>query len=272
MSDAKRPEELSTALATAAVAAAQAAMEGKAKGEMALAAGLSLLPAIVGKFIPAVYQRKERDAKEWWDQVVWGTASDCGVAAEIRARADDSAVQDVVVDAFKSVLEANSSDVLPALAMLTREYVRTGRPRDAFFSGVGTMLTYLSSDEYRDLRLLITGVGSRQQASGARRVVLEVGAQDILRSRWIRPQQMTTLTESGAWVPQAHQQAWIDVTPEGMDGPTSQLVISLPTGRKLFQLLKAHGIATEGSSPDTVGPDYCTIETEVLRRIAKIIA
>jgi hypothetical protein len=45
----------------------------------------------------------------------------------------------------------------------------------------------------------------------------------------------------------------------------------LPSGRRLFQLLKVHALAAEGRTPGDTGPDYFSAEPSMIKRIAALL-
>jgi hypothetical protein len=62
------------------------------------------------------------------------------------------AVKDATVAAFRMMEEALCDEVVPALGLLTRQYQRAGKSRDAFFIGAGRLLRDIgSAEELRSL-------------------------------------------------------------------------------------------------------------------------
>jgi len=138
------------AIVSAGLAAVGAASAGPVPA--ALAAAGDAGPAIVELFVSGWRGRRRREVSEWWDAVVMDNGSEQGAAAQIAARVEDPVAQEVIVGALRALLDRVAPVVVPALGMLTREYLREGKEPDAFFRGMARVLGDLTAAEYEVLR------------------------------------------------------------------------------------------------------------------------
>lgn len=232
----------------ASLAAATAAERGADAAGMAAAAAISFFPYVVGRCIPGILERREREAQEWWDRVVMDNGTGVGAAAEIKARANEPAVQETIFSGFRLVLEKVSPAVIPALGLLTREYARQGRGPDWFFRSVGRVLSDVSSDEYADLRALTALIA--QASTGE--VVLYQAPPDA---------------DGGPRVA-----IWHTITPPRVSGLAPGQLET--TARRLFSVLKTSGLATEapsGNRGQGSGPTVMQCERETFVRLAQFL-
>jgi hypothetical protein len=223
-------DDKTVADAIGAIAAAGAAY-GTASLPAAIAAGpaaaLAFLPFVAGKVVVGYQKRKVREAEKWWELVVMENSSDYGAAAQIGAKADDPISQDVIVASFKLILDNISPEAIPAIAMLTREYLREGKVRDDFFRGTGEVLTDLSAEEFSDLRALVAWV-----ASSSRRADVEILHLGV-----------------GSGSPEG-QYEHLEIRPEREGRPPILTPLGFPMRfvPRLFRLLKKSALATEAAS------------------------
>ena len=69
--------------------------------------------------------------------------------------------KDAIIDTLKALDDAVSDSVAPSLALLGRDYIRAGRPKDRFFLGALRMLRDLEEAEYDALRGLVIALDER---------------------------------------------------------------------------------------------------------------
>ncbi len=252
----RKKDDASEAATSAGIAVGQTLAATGEIGTAALAGLVAFTPYVVGRVIPGFLQRKERETRQWWDRVVNDNGSDTGAAAEIASRSEDPATQEVILAAFKVILEEVSPAVISAVAMLTREYARQGKSRDAFFRGASEVLADVSAEEYADLRALtkwISGAGSGFLTVVHYGGVVSAGGEALPDSR--EHLALHPLREQGPQV----------TTPPGFP------IVNV---RRLFQLLKTSGLGTEASSGywNTVsGPQVLACDAAVMRRLASLL-
>lgn len=252
----KQLEEGTRLVLAAGAAAAKAYADHGAPGAV-LAAGLATAPAILAKIVPAIVGRKERQAQQFWSMVIWEDGSEAGAQAQIASRIDEPALQEVIISGFKTVYEAISPVVLPAIALLTRDYLRQGAKRDHFFRSVGEVLVDIGEDEYDDLRAL---VGWLATFDGPKFVIIHLeGA--------------TNSPADPTAVPWEHLRQWEPalrgepVLSTGQDFPIRAM-------RRVFQLLKKAWLANDGPAgglDSLSGPNILGGDVEDMRRFAAIL-
>jgi len=111
-----------------------------------LAAGAEILAAWVN-------DRRRRNLGLWWTSVTQLPGRDpVEVQEEILGRMGDPDVARLVVDQIRRLDEAVADEVIPALALLAREYLVGPKPIDAFFRGASKLLTGSDADDLRHLR------------------------------------------------------------------------------------------------------------------------
>jgi hypothetical protein len=120
---------------------------------LGLGAGALQVIDLVSGMVEEVRRRK---VQELLQEAMLANAPDAGAAALLRAHLQDEKFQRVLVEAVRAKLEALADEVTPALAMLMREYERTGQAPDWFFRSVCRALQDLSGEEYAELASFIT--------------------------------------------------------------------------------------------------------------------
>lgn len=123
---------------------------------------VKLLGSVLTPLAEYVGDRRERRAKEFVEHFMGSgypneTAAPL-LEAEIR-RAPD-ATKDAVSDALRALDDTLSDRVTPALAILARDYLRAGLPKDRFFVSAVRLLRDLEDREYEDLRDLVLTVAA----------------------------------------------------------------------------------------------------------------
>jgi hypothetical protein len=251
-----KPPEPKTAIERVRLAITISTAVGRAIGDPSTAIASSLftiIPASLSYAVPQVFDRKKARARAWWDEVVFATAADEGAAAEIKARLDnDPHTQDVIMAGFRDAMEATTVEVLPAIAMLTREYGRTGRAPDRFFRGLSRVLVNLVAEEYEPLRLLTQRIARAPHSDERGIVHLEIKPQNTT------PPTMETMEV--ACYSQTAGFTWFAET--------------FPYASRLFEELKANGLATElrgGTWDAPAAPFSMAMSRETAARIAKIL-
>lgn len=213
------------------------------------AATLALLPLVIGRAIPVFAERKAKEAREWWDWVVGVNAPAGTVGVDIGAHADDPAFHEVVVQAFRALVDAVAPDVIPALGLLTREYARQGKRPDYFFRAVARTLSDLESEEFRDLKTLLSLI-----MRGPRRGRIEM---------------ILSMLPDGSPV----QVMFMDRTPLPVEIKWVPSGVSLPHGDRLFHLLKMHGVGEDnhGIHGLSFGKGVLAADFATMERLAAII-
>jgi hypothetical protein len=139
----------------------------------------------------AYSQWQNRRVEQLLEEAYFENAPDETVAVVLATFLEDPRAQAVLIESIRAALESLSEAVLPALAVLMREYQRTGKEPDAYFRGVCRVLQELTADEYADLGRMFheivervrSGVGRREELlfrvvhdGGTHKIVVEAGA------------------------------------------------------------------------------------------------
>jgi hypothetical protein len=116
--------------------------------------------AIAGPIVEHVSEKRARRAEEFVDNFMGsGYPSETAtVLLEAEVRQAPDATKDAVYAALKELDDALSDRVVPTLAILAREYLRAGHPKDRFFIGMLRLLRDLSDAEHEGLRSLVRTV------------------------------------------------------------------------------------------------------------------
>jgi hypothetical protein len=214
---------------------------------------LSFIPSALSFAVPQVFERKKARALAWWDEVVFANASDEGAAAEIKARLDnDPNAQDAIMAGLRDAMDATAIEVLPALALLTREYARAGRKPDRFFRGLSRMLVDLVAEEYEPLCLLMQHTAVAPHSDERSQVELHINPVD--------PHAPTMETTEVACWSKIAGYAWLPVT--------------IPHAARLFEQLKMNGLASDihvARMDFPTRPFSMVIERAVAARIAQFL-
>ena len=251
-SDSKKAIERVRLAISGAAALAKGAAETEPTTAVA-AALLAFIPSALGFAVPHVFERKKARAQAWWDQVVFANASDEGVAAEIKARLNnDPNAQDAIMAGLRDAMDATATEVLPALAMLTRKYARAGRSPDRFFRGLSRVLVDLVAEEYEPLRLLMQHTATAPHADERSQIELH------LKPVNEQAPNMET-TEVACW---------------GLSAGFTWLPVPIPHAARLFDQLKINGLASDihvarFGSPSR--PFSMVIERAMAARIARLL-
>jgi hypothetical protein len=165
----------------------------------------------------------------------------------INERAADPALQGVVLDHVRHLLDAVDDCVVPALGTLAAQYLCKGRPVDDYFRGLSRVLCDLSFREFRGLQSLANGLANLGWSTPIR-VYLAPRQEDM--SVIVRP-------ASGP----------------GSDDepPVVQRVVS---ARRLIYLLKIQGLAEDDDAwlpPNNTGTSMMVIEAPIAERIAQVV-
>jgi hypothetical protein len=214
---------------------------------------LTFIPSALSFAVPHVFERKKTRAQAWWDEVVFANASDEGAAAEVKARLNnDPNAQDAIMTGLRDAMDATAIEVLPAIALLTREYARAGRKPDRFFRGLSRILVDLVAEEYEPLRLLMQHTATAPHSDERSQVHLQLMPADQ------RPPTMET-TEVACFS-QIAGFAWLPV--------------QIPHAARLFEQLKVNGLASDiqviGFDSPAL-PFSMVMERAVAARIARLL-
>ncbi len=137
--------------AKAAIRASQLAAAvtvGRAGIPAAAAASFDIIELVRG----LMEESNRRKVQELLDEAYFANAPDAGAAANFHALLQDAKFRRVLVETVRAKLEALADEVTPVLAMLMREYERTGQEPDWFFRGFCRVLQDLSPEEFVELR------------------------------------------------------------------------------------------------------------------------
>ncbi|MBZ4402449.1 hypothetical protein [Myxococcus sp. AS-1-15] len=80
------------------------------------------------------------------------------VELEVMLANPELPTKNVIIDAVRQLDDLVSDEVIPSLALLTREYVRAGRPKDRFFASVVRVLRDIEDGEFALFRKLVAAV------------------------------------------------------------------------------------------------------------------
>lgn len=230
-----------------------AAVKAATVADPASAFIFTMLPSAISYVIPRVFERKTRLAAAWWEEVTFANASEEGVAADIKAHLDEPAAQETIMAGFRNVMDSISVEVIPALALLTREYLRTGRTADRFFRALGRLLVDLSAEEYETLRILMGQLATIEEDY-------------VLTVTIHRPDEKARDPEWAAGLISISG----GLTDKGW--AVNRRIPLLPHASHIFKELKAQGIAHDYSSGSiSTGPLGMLIAREVAARIAPLL-
>jgi hypothetical protein len=127
-----------------------------AAGGLVAASKPAALLAPVAAAVNLLYEEFEGRQKARIERILtegyFATSSDRGFLASIKAELEDPRTRDILMETVRAELESVSDAVTPALAMLMREYKRSGRRVDAFFRGFCRVMQELAGDEIGELR------------------------------------------------------------------------------------------------------------------------
>lgn len=162
--------------AKAAIKASQLAVAvaaGRAGIPAAAAASFDIIELVRG----LIEESSRRKVQELLDEAYFANAPDAGAAAHLRAVLEEPKFRRVLVETVRAKLEALADEVTPALAMLMREYERTGKEPDWFFRGLCRVLQDLSREEFAEL-LAFLGTLARALANDRDAAWVTVAAVD----------------------------------------------------------------------------------------------
>ncbi len=122
-------------------------------------------------------RRQERIVQKLLQDAYFQNSSDPGAYSEFKGLFEGGDLKsqnakDVFLLTVRTAEATVDDAVLPALAMLMREYQREGKKADSFFRAVSRLLQDLSADEFASLRALTSGVVARRSDSAVRRMRL----------------------------------------------------------------------------------------------------
>jgi hypothetical protein len=118
------------------------------------------LGSVVTPLLEHVGQRRERRAKEFVEHFMGSDfPNETAIPLlEAEMRQAPAETKDAVFDVLRALDDSLSDRVVPALALLAREYQRAGLPKDRFLIGLLRLLRELADAEYEALRALVTTV------------------------------------------------------------------------------------------------------------------
>jgi hypothetical protein len=178
------------------------------------------------------------------------------VEAQLHARSEDPAVQELVLESARALAEALADSVVPVMARLTRLYITNERPADGFFRGVRRLLTDLTEPEFRDFR-----------------AVLEITAAAL--SEPVSTDLIELRVEPPAAAGGRPQLQLIYVTTDYgsrtmSDGRT--IGFAPDAAVRIFQLLRTHTLGHPGAGPTGAAlPTSVLLERAVVRRLWETI-
>jgi hypothetical protein len=229
-------KDASSALVSAGSGAALAAATGATAGIVAATGAAAFLPVFLTTTIDIARKWKERDAAQWWHDVLFGQQDDDVTAEEIagiiEANQEKPFVRETILRGVRAVGESVDSAVVVPLAMLTREYVHEKNPPDAFFRGVSRMLSELSASELDELRNLFDWVLNESKRD---EITLSAHNQEAAKGNvWIRiPWRIELLRDQFVGI-------------QSNDPHRYAIKTGISDPKRLFHLLRVNGLAWEG--------------------------
>jgi hypothetical protein len=150
----KKAAKVGASIIASGASAAVTASAGPVAGIVAR----PLLGAMASTLAEFVADRRTRRANAFAETFMESGTSEITAAAELKAELERSPaeVKDAVVAALRELEEALCDEIVPALGLLTRDYVRSGRGRDSLFIGAARLLRDVASaDEYLALQRFV---------------------------------------------------------------------------------------------------------------------
>lgn len=220
-------ELAAAAVGTALSAAGAALAPGATTAAVGLAAAGGAGPFIVKKLSDFWGNLRDRRYERWFEGLVAASGKTPeDVALQFAAKIEDPTAAKVIVESLRDLLNVVDEAVIPALGQLTWAYVSHDRAIDGFFRGLARLLCDLDADvlrELQELALFIEGSGAGIDVSLRYAPFHDVDA---------------VYDDHGA--------------SDEADGESSERMIELPSVRRLFHLLKAHGLSEDFGEGDTL--------------------
>lgn len=254
---------VATGVATAAVAGATALADGKSPEQAAILAGASVLPSILGEVFSAGLDRKRRQAKRFWEELLREIAADEGVTREeveerIQSLSDEPYVREAIFRSLRALMDFVDDDdavTVPLARLVAESYRQKARP-DAFFRGTARLLTELSAAEVNELRRTLAWAFEGTEAGALRLVVME-HSWGPDRSPVPAPPHFLRFIKPTGGLAEHHGRL------DGIEDPA-----------RLLHLLEAHGLAQHSDDAGyfDVDPFRIRLERGVAERLQRILS
>lgn len=152
----KPPSSIGTDIVKAGAAASFAVAAGGSPG---LVVGAALAPLLASRAFDWTRDLFSSREKTYWSNLADALGDDAASVREtIEKDLPDEALKGVVIDAMRSLLLTVDSAVVPPIAALSAEYIKSGTRVDGFFRGLSRVLTDLTAEEFEELRMLLAGL------------------------------------------------------------------------------------------------------------------
>ena len=210
----------------------------------------------LGMVFPGMDLRNARIAAEFrrvFEEATGENWSDEGFFAWAEAKKAEAIFQDLVFEIGRKYVARVSPDVIPALAMLFREYDRQSKPADAFYRNFLSFLCELDADEFTLLQQIFSMVDDAI-------VKPEVGDQ--------RFSFRATGPEIGCGQRPVYQFEAISIP----DSVTKYTPIVNPIMRRLFRLLAKHEVAQSEEGAWGGGPTPISFSRDEIRHLRNLVA
>lgn len=210
--------------------------------------GASIALGVVGTVLDDVRawvgNRRSRRLASWWESVVTASGSTPEATAErIRARLDEPAVGETILQAVRRLEDFVDDAAIPALGALTAEYLREDRKPDAFFRGTVRVLSDCDAVDIAALRYVVEVASGR---SGSDRALVVFGIT-------IDPQARPFMRKGRDSSMNRH--AYLDR--EGLDA------------RRVIRLLENNGLADDSPIHGGVAVE---LSADTIERLARVLA
>lgn len=168
----KRRGRAAEAASTVSVAAA-----GHLFGPAASATLKLLDSVLLQPLTQHVAERRTRRAEKFVEEFMESghPAETARFLLESEMRQASAETKDAILDSLRTLDDVVSDEVVPALAILAREYLRANRGKDRFLVGVLRLLRDVEDGEYTSLRRLVNAVTAhRTGQTGEERYIAKI--------------------------------------------------------------------------------------------------
>ncbi|NOK32364.1 hypothetical protein HMI49_04005 [Corallococcus exercitus] len=142
------------------------------------ATAVKFLSSVADPLLQYIGERRERRAELFVEAFMESSYPNETSAALLQAEIANAPAptKDAIFDTLRALDDVMSDLVTPSLALLAREYVRTGRAKDKFFIGALRLLRDLSDNEYTKLKELVALVNAYWTMGGPDRFFVQKAA------------------------------------------------------------------------------------------------
>jgi hypothetical protein len=137
----------------ATAAAAGAAVTGASGGTALAVAAIGAAQPGLAMFVKIAAKWKEREAHQWWYNVLYGNGRDDGATPEkiagiIDKNQEEPFVRETIMRSLRTLYDTPDPCAVLPLALLAREYIREGKAPDYRFRGLCDLLIASSRSEF----------------------------------------------------------------------------------------------------------------------------